>query len=288
MRILGVVVTLLSLLVPVSSPVWGQQLTFTDLGWGTAAYGINDAGQIVGTVVGEGWCDGPSMCRSEALYHGFRTNPYIGINYPRANFYFTPAHTAYTKAYGISATGQIVGWARNDTGLHAFLRDTNGGFTTIGALYPYGINASGQIVGGNGQGFLLSGRTLTTIAPPGALSSAASGINDAGQIVGWFSNAAGTHGFLLSGSTFTTIDVPGAALGTQALGISATGQIVGVFTDAKSVSHGFLLSDGTFATVDVPVTMGGNTVAHGINVNGQIAGTFVDANQTVHGFLASP
>ena len=289
MRILGVVITLLSLLIPVSSPVWGQQLTFTDLGWGTEAYGINDAGQIVGTYLGETSCDGPSDCRASARYHGFRTNPGIEINYPRANFYFTPRdHSAYTKAYGLSATGQIVGWARNDTGVHAFLRDTNGGFTTTSALYPYGINASGQIVGGNGQGFLLSGGTLTTIAPPGALSSAASRINDAGQIVGWFSNAAGTHGFLLSGSTFTTIDVPGAALGTQALGISATGQIVGVFTDAKSVSHGFLLSGGTFATVDVPIAMGGNTVAHGINVNGQIAGTFVDANQTVHGFLASP
>ena len=45
MRILGVLITLLSLLVPMSSPVWGQQLTFTDLGWGTVAYGINDAGQ---------------------------------------------------------------------------------------------------------------------------------------------------------------------------------------------------------------------------------------------------
>jgi len=110
--------------------------------------------------------------------------------------------------------------------------------------------------------------------------SAASGINDAGQIVGWFSNAAGTHGFLLSGSKFTTVDVPGAALGTQALGISATGQIVGVFTDAESISHGFLLSGGTFATVDVPVAMRRNTAAHGVNVTGQIVGTFVDVNQT--------
>jgi probable HAF family extracellular repeat protein len=263
----------LSLVAPASSPVWGQQLTFTDFGWGTAAYGIEDAVQIVGTYLGGTSCDGPSDCRASARYHGFRTNPGIEINYPRANFYFTPRdHSVYTKAYG----------------LHAFLRDTNGGFTTISALYPYGINAGGQIVGGNGQGFLLSGGTLTTMAPPGASSSAASGIDDAGQIVGWFSNAAGTHGFLLSGSKFTTIDVPGAALGTQALGISATGQIVGVFTDVESISHGFLLSGGTFATVDVPVAMGRNTAAHGVNVTGQIVGTFVDANQTVHGFLASP
>ena len=289
MRITAGLLSLLFLLVPMSSTAWGQQLTFTDLGWGMAAYGINDAGQIVGTELGEISCDGPSDCRASARYHGFRTNPGIGINYPRANFYFTPvAHTAYTKAYGISATGQIVGWARNDTGLHAFLRGFNGGFTTISALYPYGINASGQIVGGNGHGFLLSGGTLTTIAPPGAFSSAASGINDAGQIVGWFSDATGTHGFLLSGLKFTTIDVPGATLGTQALGISATGQIVGVSTDASSVSHGFRLSGGTFSPIDVPAAMGHNTVAHGINTGGQIVGTFVDANGMEHGFVASP
>src|SRR5437588_11930340 len=63
MRILGVVATLFSLLVPMSSPVWGQQLTFTDLGWGMAAYGINDAGQIVGLELGEISCDGPSVWR---------------------------------------------------------------------------------------------------------------------------------------------------------------------------------------------------------------------------------
>jgi len=240
--------------------------------------------KIVGAELGDTWCDGPSMCRWEALYHGFRTNPGIEINYSRAYFYFTRVHTAYTKAYGISSTGEIVGWARNDTGLHAFRRDTNGRFTET-LLYPYGINATGQIVAAGG---VLSDGTFTPIHVPGALGSVPAGINDAGQIVGWFSDATGTHGFLLSGGNFTTIDVPGAALGTQALGINVTGQIVGVFTDASSVPHGCRLSGGTFNTIDVPAAMGHNTVAHGINAGGQIVGTFVDANGMEHGFVTAP
>jgi probable HAF family extracellular repeat protein len=59
------------------------------------------------------------------------------------------------------------------------------------------------------------------------------------------------------GSTIQEVD-DRARLG-QRLGISATGQIVGVFADAESISHGFLLSGGTFAMVDVPVAMGRNT-----------------------------
>jgi uncharacterized membrane protein len=44
--------------------------------------------------------------------------------------------------------------------------------------------------------FLLSGGNVTTIDVPGALDTAASGINGLGQIVGGYHNSAGFHGFL--------------------------------------------------------------------------------------------
>jgi uncharacterized membrane protein len=54
------------------------------------------------------------------------------------------------------------------------------------------------------------------------------GINDAGQIVGFFVGP-GEHGFLLdTGGSFTQIDVPGAR-STEAFGINDAGQIVGSF-----------------------------------------------------------
>jgi hypothetical protein len=117
------------------------------------------------------------------------------------------------------------------------------------------------------QSFLYTGGTFTQIDVPGE----ADGINDAGQIVGSFSNSTGTHGFLDTGRTFTQIDVPGASF-TAAGGINDAGQIVGVFINS-TVNHGCLDTGGTFTQIDVPG--GGNTQANGINNAGQIVGTFV-------------
>jgi uncharacterized membrane protein len=78
---------------------------------------------------------------------------------------------------------------------------------------------------------------FTTIGAPGASSTDARGINDAGQIVGSFANATGVHGFLNTG-VFTTFDPPGARA-TQTFSINDAGQIVGFFFDGTS-THGFL------------------------------------------------
>ncbi len=69
--------------------------------------------------------------------------------------------------------------------------------------------------------------TFATFDAPGATSTDAYGINDAGQIVGVFHDAGGkTHGFSRTpGGIFTTIDPPGATE-TYASGINGAGQIV--------------------------------------------------------------
>jgi len=79
--------------------------------------------------------------------------------------------------------------------------------------------------------------TFTTIDVPGAGLTRAFGINDAGQIVGYFCNAS-CRGFLKDGATFTTIDA-GASI-TQAYGINNAGQIVGEFFDGVGGYHGFV------------------------------------------------
>jgi probable HAF family extracellular repeat protein len=88
------------------------------------------------------------------------------------------------------------------------------------------------------------------------------------------------HGFLYSSGVFTPIDVPGASGGTWALGISATGQIVGYFDNGAGV-HGFLDTGGVFTTIDVPGAS--YTDVDGINATGQMVGYFV--NSGGHGFL---
>jgi len=90
--------------------------------------------------------------------------------------------------------------------------------------------------------------TFTTIDVPGAPITVALGINDNGQIVGWFFSPAETNGFLTDGGTFTPIDVPGAP-DTWANGINAAGQIVGGFQDASISVHGFVATPDTIPPV---------------------------------------
>ena len=87
--------------------------------------------------------------------------------------------------------------------------------------------------------------TFSSVDVPGAKQTYALGMNDAGQIVGYYNFSVGSpsHAFLLSDCQYTTIDVPGAT-STQAYGINNAGQIVGGYYNADGLTHAFLLNDG--------------------------------------------
>ena len=264
------------LVLPVGGPYRRAQATtysFTTIdvpgATSTFAYGINDAGQIVGTSGGHGFLD--------------TAGRFTPIDVPGA---FS------TSAYGINDSGQIVGYYTS--GFHGFL-DTAGSFTTIdvpwaSATFAYGVNGAGQIVGSSSfgsiffpnSGFLYTAGSFTTISAPG--STVASGINGSGQIVGSYQGRTGpAHGFLDTAGSFTTIDVPGATA-TIASGINGSGQIVGRYFDASG-GHGFLDTAGRFTTIDVPGAT--STDASGINGSGRIVGNYSDASGS-HGFVATP
>lgn len=117
----------------------------------------------------------------------------------------------------------------------------------------------------------------------------ANGINAAGQIVGFYYDATGSHGFLYSAATgFSTLDNPGTT-DNGALGINASGQVVGGYADATG-SYGYLYTPGVgFSQVNDPKALGTNasTFASGINDAGQIVGIYTDDTQ-LHGFLETP
>src|SRR5688500_14495408 len=83
--------------------------------------------------------------------------------------------------------------------------------------------------------------------------------------------------------SFTTVDYPGSA-STQAFGINARGDIVGVYV-LGGVQHGFLFRDGQFTTIDYPQAVA--TDVRGIGPDGDIVGTYRLAGQTgqIHGFV---
>ena len=125
-------------------------------------------------------------------------------------------------------------------------------FTTLDGVIATGINDSGDIVGGYTAGsYLYSGGSYTRISVPGRLTiTDAQGINNAGQIVGYYGDDSGLHGFLLSGGSYTRIDVPGS-FRTFAYGINNAGQIVGTYQVGGDTGPelGFLLSGGAFSTI---------------------------------------
>jgi probable HAF family extracellular repeat protein len=86
---------------------------------------------------------------------------------------------------------------------------------------------------------LLSGGSYTTLSAPAASFTEGVGINDAGQIVGDFTDSVGiSHGFLYNGG-YIPIDMPGA-FATYAYGINDAGQVVGAFGNSSTGTHGFV------------------------------------------------
>jgi probable HAF family extracellular repeat protein len=182
---------------------------------------------------------------------------------------------------------------------HGFVRNNNGGFTTIDApdaeffTLAFGIDGNGKISGGyvdgGGRlhGFLLDQDGFEVIDYPGAVATLAARVNDQGQIVGAYSKVPNTpvfslsHGFLMHNGVFTSIDFPGARR-TQPFGINNLGHIVGEYSDQGGRSHGFLWKNGVFETIDAPGST--STLATDINDNGQIVGIDATGGQ---GFLRS-
>jgi uncharacterized membrane protein len=121
--------------------------------------------------------------------------------------------------------------------------------------------------------------TFVAIDFPGAPSTAALGINSAGEIVGRFpakGNTPGTRGFLRNGfGQFTEINFTNAEF-TVAAGINSRGDIVGQYrlsNEDPNVRHGFLRTmDGTFITIDPLDSYFTNAL--GINRRGEIVGRF--------------
>jgi probable HAF family extracellular repeat protein len=184
---------------------------------------------------------------------------------------------------GINNGGQIAGTYFPTTGFQGFVYQA-GAFATLSvpgafATSANAINDAGQTVGfyslGNGYslGFLDNSGTFTTVNDPLATGdNELTGINNAGQIVGYYFGPGGSglvSGFLYHGGTFTTIDDPLGIDGTEIYGINNAGQIVGYYYDGSGNTHGFLYSGGIFTTIDNP---GGDTVLTGINDAGQIIG----------------
>ncbi len=208
-----------------------------------------------------------------------------------------------SAAYGINASGQVVGEAQTSSGNNDAFLYSNGTMVDLGTLggtgsVAYGINASGQVVGyaytssGNNDAFLYSNGTMTDLGTlPGFQSSLATGINANGQVVGASPAPLGAtkgsppvHAFLYSSGTMVDLGTLGGRT-SAANSINASGQAVGEAQTSSGNNDAFLYSNGTMVDLG---TLGGRTsAASGINASGQVVGYAETSSGTYDAFLYS-
>lgn len=165
-----------------------------DRNGGTSAYGINNAGQVVGLTSFSG---------------GANVFIYSGGSYTSLNLPFVPGPgsaggAAVGWGTGINDVGQITGVYNQFNRFNGFV-ERGGLYTTIfvpgsSSTLPGGINNIGDVVGNyndntGGHGFFERGGVYTTLDFPGNPGGTqANGINDLGQVVGTYQDLHGSHG----------------------------------------------------------------------------------------------
>ena len=206
--------------------------------------------------------------------------------------------SADTSLLGINTKGQATGiWEGS-----VFLREKDGTIVPIPVPgtdpRPLGINAHGDVAGTTYQscgdlncafGFLRrADGTVTTFNASGDPlgNTYVYGVNDAGEIAGFFLDSSGTqHGFTRrSNGKVKVVDIPGATI-VQLTALNDNGYVAGSFFD--SAEHGLILApDGSRTVFEIA---GASTIyVRGINDDGWVVGFYLDAENKSVGFVRSP
>jgi probable HAF family extracellular repeat protein len=173
------------------------------------------------------------------------------------------SYTPESHAWGVNASGQVMGDSMSTSGqVNAFLY-SNGVLTNLGTLggnpysFAFGVNATAQAVGESGpfagsaanHAFLYSNGMMTDLGTLGGATSSARGINDKGQVVGVATTSEGIgHPFLYQKGVMTSLgDLAGQPPGGIARAINAAGQIVGT-----GGTHAFLYQNGNMKDMGTP------------------------------------
>jgi uncharacterized membrane protein len=139
------------------------------------------------------------------------------------------------------------------------------------------------------DGFVSLGGAFSTIAIPEAGGTVARGINNRGQVAGWYldKDFFTAHGFLRARSGMLTypIDFPGTnVVQTDLEASNDRGLVVGGWVDDSGIGHGLILQlPDTFVSFDVVGS--DSTILTGINNSGAIAGWYY-LSGIPHGLIA--
>lgn len=222
--------------------------------------------------------------------------------------------TRFATARAINASGQIVGWYGAGAGTTSnplgFLATTSGSSSVFpatppppppsGRFYnwdqPYDINATGVVVGqaqtrtsANVDPFHYAFGDSNPAVPllPTMREGEATGINNAGQVVGWETNGS-TQAFYFNAGSASSIPFQGSVAESRALGINNGGQIAGYYARDGSGFQGFVYDVNSKALTELgSITVKEPTLVNGwrdsydavsINNEGQVAATRLTAD----------
>ncbi|MBV9264673.1 MAG: PEP-CTERM sorting domain-containing protein [Acidobacteriaceae bacterium] len=277
--------------IPLQTPVFNQLL------------GINNSGVIAGY-----FGDGTKVNNNGFTY---QNGAFTAENVSGAD---------QTQVVAINNT--LTGGTYNTAGFSVInATGVNHGFTNVGGTFTQvdgpsttftqvlGLNDNSQAVGfyndtnGNAHGFLysLSTQKLTTLSLPaslGATAVTATGINNAGWIVGFYVVSGADNGFIYNPLT-NTYSTPTDPNGTNPMffGVNDLGQVVGTDTAAGGFPEGFVYDSttNTWTVISDPASVQtangfgiSGTTLNGINDLGQVVGFYADAAGNVDGLLATP
>ena len=123
------------------------------------------------------------------------------------------------------------------------------------------------------------GYTITPLDVPGSATTALTGINDSGSIVGYYTQGDQTSGFLYQNGVFTTVAGPAGSTDSTLRGISNTGLIVGNFAtaDKNLLQQTFLFDGSTYTVLALPF---GDGAVRSISPNGRYLAGDVYGNKS--------
>lgn len=156
-------------------------------------------------------------------------------------------------------------------------RSVNGQYSMFEIGRPYGLptEPSSECVGS-----VQADETMIDV--PGSLRTAAKGINNKGDVVGYYVDQLNrTRGFIWRDGAFAALDFPGSR-GTVPQKINDSGDIVGYFIDNAGFPQAFSYINRRFTRIDFPGSIDG--IAFGINALGEIVGAYDDVQNVTHGF----
>jgi hypothetical protein len=250
----------------------------------TQAFGVNNAGDVVGT-----YGDGEAAARGNAPIHGFLYShgAFCTVDVPGE-----PG----TIPQAIADNGTIAGFSGlydqtccAHTALHGFVFD-HSGFTTVDQA-GYGVNFvtdltdRGDVIGfssdGNGRphAYRIRDGVQTVLTAPGSDYAYTAGLAENGWML--LTNSGGA--WRVRGDVAEHLDLAPGANFVSVTGTNNRGDIVGVVN--QDGIHGYIYRQGRLTLIDVPGADA--TEVLGVNDKGSVVGQFY-VNGIHHGFVATP